>query len=72
MNKNHLPDLFKLKVTELKKIAKEMEITDTSNLSKTELIHKIFETKATQEGLAYVSGCLEVTDDGYGFLRFTE
>ncbi|MDN5354310.1 MAG: transcription termination factor Rho [Candidatus Cloacimonadota bacterium] len=72
MNRNNLPDLFKMKVTELQKLAKEMEITELSGLSKAELIQKIFEMKATQEGLAYVSGCLEVTDDGYGFLRFAE
>ncbi|MCB5245430.1 MAG: transcription termination factor Rho, partial [Candidatus Cloacimonetes bacterium] len=28
--------------------------------------------QAAQEGLAFITGCLEITDDGFGFLRFPE
>jgi len=59
-----------MKMTQLKKLAKELEIDDIVGLKKNDLIHKIFEMQATQEGLAFVSGCLEVVEDGYGFLRF--
>ncbi|MCD4796950.1 MAG: transcription termination factor Rho [Candidatus Cloacimonetes bacterium] len=62
--------LFDMKMTQLKKLAKELEIDDIVGLKKNDLIHKIFEMQATQEGLAFVSGCLEVVEDGYGFLRF--
>ncbi len=62
--------LFDMNMTQLKKLAKELEIDDITGLKKNNLIHKIFEIQATQEGLAFVSGCLEVVEDGYGFLRF--
>jgi len=62
--------LFHKNMTELKKLAVEYEIENYKTLNKLELINKIFEMLAMQEGLAFASGCLEVTDDGYGFLRF--
>ena len=64
-------NLFELKLNELQAVAKEMEIAGTG-MKKTDLIHKIFEMKAMQEGLAFVIGVLEIVDDGYGFLRFVE
>jgi len=63
-------NLFKSTISDLKKLAKELEISEIAGLKKNDLLHKIFEMQATQEGLAFVSGCLEVVDDGYGFLRF--
>ena len=62
--------LFDLTLAQLKKMAKELEIPDIVGLKKNDLLHKIFEMRATQDGLAFVSGCLEVVDDGYGFIRF--
>jgi transcription termination factor Rho len=64
-------NLFEMKLSELQSVAKEMEIPSTG-MKKTDLIHKIFEMKAMQEGLAFVIGVLEIVDDGYGFLRFVE
>ncbi|MDO9577734.1 MAG: transcription termination factor Rho [Candidatus Cloacimonadales bacterium] len=63
-------NLFDLTLAQLKKMAKELEIPDTAGIKKNDLLHKIFEMRATQDGLAFVSGCLEVVDDGYGFIRF--
>jgi transcription termination factor Rho len=37
-----------------------------------ELIFKMLEFQAAQEGLAFVTGCLEIMDDGFGFLRFPQ
>ncbi len=34
------------------------------------MIHKILVMKAMQEGLAFITGCLEIMDDGYGLIRF--
>ena len=64
-------NLFEMKLSELQSVAKEIEIASTG-IKKTDLIHKIFEMKAMQEGLAFVIGVLEIVDDGYGFLRFVE
>ncbi|MCF7911285.1 MAG: transcription termination factor Rho [Candidatus Cloacimonetes bacterium] len=66
-----LNNLFEMKLSELVSLGKEMEIASTG-MKKTDLIHKIFEMKAMQEGLAFVIGVLEIVDDGYGFLRFVE
>jgi len=63
-------DLFEMNLTNLKKLAKEKDVPDISGLRKNDLIHKIFEMNAMQEGLAFVTGCLEIVEDGYGFLRF--
>ncbi len=70
MENNERQDLFEMNMTQLKKLANELEIDDIVGLKKNSLIHKIFEMQATQEGLAFVSGCLEKVEDGYGFLRF--
>jgi transcription termination factor Rho len=70
MENNDRQDLFEMNMTQLKKLANELEIDDIAGLKKNDLIHKIFEMQATQEGLAFVSGCLEKVEDGYGFLRF--
>ncbi len=69
-NENDKQNLFELNMKELTKIAKELELDDIKGLKKKELIHRIFEMESTQEGLAFVSGCLQIVDDGYGFLRF--
>ena len=67
-----LENIFKMNVTELQKIAKDLDIKNSTLLKKNELIYKIFEASATQEGLAFATGCLEIMDDGYGFLRFPQ
>ncbi|MCB5252184.1 MAG: transcription termination factor Rho [Candidatus Cloacimonadaceae bacterium] len=63
-------DLFQMSQNQLTKLAKKMSIAGYSQLKGTELIFKIFEFQAAQEGLAFVTGCLEIMDDGFGFLRF--
>ncbi|MFO7897101.1 MAG: transcription termination factor Rho [Candidatus Cloacimonadales bacterium] len=62
--------LFDMSLADLKNIAAEYELTSYQNLRKVDLIHKIMEMQVMQEGLAFVTGCLEIMDDGYGFLRF--
>jgi transcription termination factor Rho len=68
-----LPDnIFEMKMQELRKLAKENEIEMEKGCTKQDLIYDLFEFSATQEGLAFVTGCLEIMEDGYGFLRFKE
>jgi len=59
-------------MTELNKIAKELEIKVPANCKKNELIYEILKTQSVNEGLAFATGCLEIMDDGYGFLRYPE
>lgn len=72
MSENQAENVFNLSVAELVKLAKEKEIKASSSLPKNELIYKILEESATQEGLAFATGCLEIMEDGYGFMRFPE
>ncbi|MDD3051526.1 MAG: transcription termination factor Rho [Candidatus Cloacimonetes bacterium] len=64
--------IFSAEISELLTVAKQLEIEDYKQLTHNELIYKILEQQAIQEGLAFVTGCIEIMDDGYGFLRFAE
>jgi len=63
-------DLFKMTQAQLTKLAKKMGIPSYTQYKGNELIFKMLEFQAAQEGLAFVTGCLEIMDDGFGFLRF--
>jgi len=62
-------ELKSKKISELTKIAKEMNITGYTDLRKQDLIFKILEAQTEKDGLTFNKGVLEVLPDGYGFLR---
>lgn len=62
-------ELQGLKIKELTKLARELDIKRYSGLKKQELIMKILETRAKKEGIIFSKGVLEVMPEGYGFLR---
>jgi len=64
-----IEELKQKKITELTKIAQEMNISGFSGLKKSELIFRILEEQTAQEGLIFSKGVLEILPDGYGFLR---
>ncbi len=71
MDINNL-DIGRLKemtISELAAMARAMGITGYSNLRKQELIFKILEAKALENGLMFGGGVLETLPDGFGFLR---
>ena len=67
---DYLGNIFKLSVLDLHKVAKEYEVKNWSITKKNELIYNIYVASASREGLAFATGCLEIMEDGYGFLRF--
>ncbi len=67
-----LKDLQSMKPLELKKVVKEMEITDTDINDKNSLFFKILDTQARANGKLFAEGVIEVHSEGYGFLRFQE
>ncbi len=69
---NSEADLFQLNQTQLNKVAKSCGISGVTQMKKQDLIFRILEFNAAQEGLAFVTGCLEIMEDGFGFLRFTD
>jgi len=64
-----IEELKDKKISELNKIAQDMNIAGVSGLKKAELIFRILEEQTAQEGLIFSKGVLEILPDGYGFLR---
>lgn len=64
-----IAELKTLKISELTKVAQELNISGSSGLKKQELIFRILEEQTKQEGLIFAEGVLEILPDGYGFLR---
>ncbi len=64
-----IDDLKKMKISELAEHAKGLGITSLTGLKKSDIIFKILEAQAQQNGLMFSGGVLEVLEDGYGFLR---
>jgi transcription termination factor Rho len=54
---------------ELEAMAKECGISGYSALKKSELIQRILEMEAQQQGNMFITGVLETISEGYGFLR---
>ena len=62
-------EVIKLKVKELKELAKDLPIEKISLLNKEELCYKILVENALINGEIFGYGTLEILPDGYGFLR---
>jgi len=62
-------ELKKKTIAELTAMARSLEIEGYSGLRKQELIYKILQSQATEEGLMFGEGVLEALPDGFGFLR---
>jgi transcription termination factor Rho len=56
-------------VEELSILAKELKIDERKGLRKQEMIFRILESQAKQDGVVYGEGVLEILPDGFGFLR---
>ncbi|EDP74254.1 transcription termination factor Rho [Hydrogenivirga sp. 128-5-R1-1] len=67
-----LEQMQKMTLSELQKLGKEIGLQRTTGLKKQELITKILEHKAKEEGLNFIQGVLEVLPEGYGFIRSIE
>ncbi len=68
-----LDKLKKLTLLELQQLGKKIGLQRTTGLKKQELITRILEKKATDEGLDFIKGVLEVLPEGgYGFIRSLE
>jgi len=69
MEKLDIGNLKNMKIVELNKLAKEMNINGTSGIKKQDLIFKILQAQAEREGLMFGEGILEILPEGFGFLR---
>jgi transcription termination factor Rho len=64
-----LSTLKDMGVTELTKIAKQLDVPGSSGMRKQELIFEILRSRAEKSGLLFSEGVLETLPDGFGFLR---
>src|SRR2546428_12233474 len=64
-----LAELKDKNITDLAKIAKELNIPGASGMRKQELIFQILRGQTEKNGLIFSEGVLEVLPDGFGFLR---
>jgi transcription termination factor Rho len=67
-----LKDLQGMKALELKKVVKELEVSESDINDKNSLFFKILDTQARANGKLFAEGVIEVHSEGYGFLRFQE
>ncbi|MBL7661999.1 transcription termination factor Rho [bacterium] len=65
----NLSELKKTAITDLTKIANDLNIENASSLRKQDLIFAILEAQAASDGQIYGAGVLETLPDGFGFLR---
>ena len=67
-----LAELKEKSVTDLAKIAKDLDIPGASGMRKQELIFQILRGQTEKNGLIFSEGVLECLPDGFGFLRAPE
>src|SRR5207244_475436 len=65
----YLPKLQEYSMGDLLKFARQEGIKEVMGLKKQEIIYKIIQEKAKQNGLLFGEGVLEVLPEGFGFLR---
>ncbi|MFH0858015.1 MAG: transcription termination factor Rho [Candidatus Omnitrophota bacterium] len=69
MEKLDISKLKDMKITELNKLSKDLNVNGFSGLKKQDLIFKILQAQAEKEGLMFGEGVLEILPEGFGFLR---
>ena len=69
MEQVDIGNLKEMKITELNKLAKELNVNGISGVKKQDLIFKILQAQAEKEGLMFGEGVLEILPEGFGFLR---
>ena len=65
----NIKELKQKKISELTKIAKELNVEGASGMRKQELIFAILQAQTEKNGLIFGEGVLEILPDGFGFLR---
>ncbi len=65
----NLNDIRNKKSVELMKMARDLEIEETSRMTKQDIIYAILKAQSEKEGVIYAEGVLEILSEGYGFLR---
>jgi transcription termination factor Rho len=67
-----LGELKEMSISQLNRIARDLDIPGVAGMRKQELIFKILQAQAEKAGLIFSEGVLECLPDGFGFLRAPE
>jgi transcription termination factor Rho len=62
-------ELRAMTMTELRSVSRELEVDSGTADRKEELVDRILQVQTERAGLAYVTGILDIVDEGFGFLR---
>jgi transcription termination factor Rho len=71
-NAPSIGELQRMGLDDLHAVAIKEGFTDVQQIPKQDLIFKILKARAARQGLMVGEGCLEVMQDGFGFLRSPE
>ncbi len=69
MEKLEIAKLKEMKISDLTKFARELNVNGLSGLKKQDLIFKVLQAQAERDGLMFGEGVLEILPEGFGFLR---
>jgi transcription termination factor Rho len=64
-----IAELEQKTLSELRELAKEMDVSGYSRLKKEDLVLRLLRAQAERQGLIFGGGVLDIIDDGIGFLR---
>src|SRR5262245_55831863 len=64
--------LKEMNVTNLARIARELDVPNVTEIRKQDLIFRILQSQTEKAGLIFSEGVLETLPEGYGFLRAPE
>ena len=64
-----MADLERMRLQELRELAREYQVSGYSGLKKDDLILLLLKAKAEREGFIFGGGILEITNENIGFLR---
>jgi transcription termination factor Rho len=65
----NVAELKLMSMTELNELAGNQNVGESRSLRRQELIFKILQSQAAQNGQMFAEGVLEIMPDGFGFLR---
>ena len=64
-------EILDMKITPLKKLAKEYEVPNFSVMTKADLVNVVMMEKGKEQGKIYGFGKMDIMNEGFGFLRNT-
>jgi transcription termination factor Rho len=65
----NINELMNKNFNQLVQIGGELDVADATKMRKDDLVEQILQRQVERTGQVYVTGILDIVDDGYGFLR---